>query len=80
MITIIQSRIKSVYIILVFKYVYSFNQIRFNQNYGVFGILDYLHGTNKIFTTTQAFKRHYIMTDTVPVKEKFPDLPTEKSS
>lgn len=58
---------------------YTFSQfetclfIRFNQNYGVLGILDYLHGTDSGFRKSKAFDRHLLLLSLVPLKKLYPD-------
>lgn len=51
---------------------------RFNQCFGVLGILDYLHGTDDLFRSNKAFDRHTILTGLTPAKELYPDPPKER--
>lgn len=48
---------------------------RFNQCYGVFGILDYLHGTDDQFRRGCGYSRHVILLGLTPAKELYPDPP-----
>ena len=49
--------------------------IRFNQCFGVFGILDYLHGTDDLFRSGQSYNRHVILLGLTPAKQLYPDPP-----
>lgn len=51
---------------------HDFHHAKFNNCFGVLGILDYLHGTDKQFRETINFKRHRTTWTTVPVKELYP--------
>lgn len=46
---------------------------RFNNCFGVLGIMDRLHGTDIMFRQTQAYPRHILMLSLVPPREVFPD-------
>ena len=46
---------------------------RFNQNFGVLGVLDRLHGTDSMFRKTKAYERHIMLLSLVPIKELYPD-------
>jgi hypothetical protein len=46
---------------------------RFNQCYGVLGILDWLHGTDSLFRKSKAYKRHRVLLNFVPAREAFPE-------
>lgn len=46
---------------------------RFNQNYGVLGILDRLHGTDAMFRKTKSYNRHILLLSLVPIKKLIPD-------
>lgn len=48
---------------------------RFNQCYGVLGVLDFLHGTDTVFRQTKAFERHKILLGLTPLSESIPDPP-----
>ena len=47
--------------------------LRFNQNYGVLGVLDRLHRTDAMFRKTKAYDRHIMLLSLVPIKEMLPD-------
>ena len=46
---------------------------RFTNNFGVLGILDYLHGTDEAFRKTAAYKRHRIMFSFTPANQLYTD-------
>ena len=46
---------------------------RFNQCYGVLGILDRLHNTNAQFLASKNYQRHIMHFSLTPVKVAFPD-------
>ena len=46
---------------------------RFNQNYGVLGILDRLHGTDGVFVNSIEYKRNIILLGLASAKELVPD-------
>lgn len=48
---------------------------RFNQCYGVLGVLDRLHGTDTLFKQTKAYERHVILLSLTPLTESIPDSP-----
>lgn len=48
---------------------------RFNQNFGVLGVLDRLHGTDANFKKTKAFERHTLLLSLTPLTESIPDPP-----
>jgi len=52
---------------------HDFHHLKFNQCYGVLGILDYLHGTDKLFRASKAYDRHIILLGTKPARELFPE-------
>lgn len=53
---------------------YSSIRFRFNNCFGVLGILDWLHGTDTLFRQTSAFDRHIVMLNAIPAREAFPDI------
>ncbi|KAH8024707.1 hypothetical protein HPB51_001036 [Rhipicephalus microplus] len=59
---------------------------RFRGNYGILGILDWLHGTDGAFRQSEAYQRHRLLLSFRPVHELYPDtggrrdLPTEGRS
>lgn len=48
---------------------------RFNQCYGVLGVLDHLHGTDTVFKQTKAYERHILLLGFTPLSESIPDPP-----
>ena len=46
---------------------------RFNQNYGVLGILDRLHGTDSVFVNSIECKRNFVLMGLKSAKELVPD-------
>lgn len=52
---------------------HDFHHLKFNQCYGVLGLLDRLHGTDSVFRSTQAYSRHIMMLSFIPPREVFPD-------
>jgi methylsterol monooxygenase len=46
---------------------------RFNQCYGVIGVLDRLHGTDVMFRKSKSYARHRLMLTLKPPREVFPD-------
>ncbi len=45
---------------------------RFNQCYGVYGILDYIHSTDKTFRSGDCYPRHTLLTGLTPAKTLYP--------
>ncbi|XP_071857580.1 fatty acid hydroxylase domain-containing protein 2 isoform X3 [Bombus fervidus] len=52
---------------------------RFNQCFGVLGVLDRIHGTDTQFRNSRAYQRHVMMLSLVPPREAFPDEVKYKS-
>lgn len=52
---------------------HDFHHMKFNQCYGVLGIMDYVHGTDALFRSNQAYQRHIILVGSTPLRETFPD-------
>jgi len=46
---------------------------RFNQCFGVLGVLDRIHGTDTMFRNSRAYSRHVLMLSLMPPREAFPD-------
>lgn len=57
----------------IMLFIYLYLSVRFNQCYGVVGILDYLHGTDILFRESGAYKRHTLLLGLTPAKELYPD-------
>nr|XP_045613309.1 fatty acid hydroxylase domain-containing protein 2-like isoform X2 [Procambarus clarkii] len=52
---------------------HDFHHLKFNQCYGVLGVLDLLHGTDDKFRASKCFSRHLMMLSLVPPREAYPD-------
>lgn len=46
---------------------------RFNQCFGVLGVLDRLHGTDVLFRNSKAYSRHMMILNIIAPRELFPD-------
>lgn len=57
---------------------HDFHHLKFNQCYGVLGVLDHLHGTDTIFKQTKAYERHILLLSFTPLTESIPDPPKKK--
>jgi methylsterol monooxygenase len=51
---------------------------RFNQCYGVIGVLDSIHGTDVMFRKSKSYARHTLMLTLKPSREAFPDESNRK--
>ncbi|NXN93863.1 FXDC2 protein, partial [Rhinopomastus cyanomelas] len=54
---------------------HDFHHLKFNQCYGVLGVLDYLHGTDRVFRQTKAYERHRVLLSFTPLSESIPESP-----
>uniref|UniRef100_A0A8C0B0X5 Fatty acid hydroxylase domain containing 2 n=1 Tax=Buteo japonicus TaxID=224669 RepID=A0A8C0B0X5_9AVES len=54
---------------------HDFHHLKFNQCYGVLGVLDYLHGTDTVFRQTKAYERHRVLLSFTPLSESIPEAP-----
>ncbi|XP_055714010.1 fatty acid hydroxylase domain-containing protein 2 [Phlebotomus papatasi] len=54
---------------------HDFHHLKFNNCFGVLGVLDRLHGTDSMFRHTKAYTRHIMMLSFTPPREAFPDSP-----
>lgn len=52
---------------------HDFHHLKFNNCFGVLGVLDRLHGTDSVFRTTKAYTRHIMMLSFIPPREAIPD-------
>ncbi|XP_050040095.2 fatty acid hydroxylase domain-containing protein 2-like [Dermacentor andersoni] len=52
---------------------HDFHHLTFRGNYGILGILDWLHGTDRAFRQSEAFQRHRVLLSLRPVHELYPD-------
>ncbi|KAA0720504.1 Fatty acid hydroxylase domain-containing protein 2 [Triplophysa tibetana] len=57
---------------------HDFHHLKFNQCYGVLGVLDRLHGTDDKFRNSKAYKRHTVLLSLTPLTESIP-TDTKKS-
>ncbi|XP_043841734.1 fatty acid hydroxylase domain-containing protein 2 [Dromiciops gliroides] len=54
---------------------HDYHHLKFNQCYGVLGVLDHLHGTDATFKQTKAYERHVLLLSLTPLSESIPDPP-----
>lgn len=54
---------------------HDFHHLKFNNCFGVLGVLDRLHGTDSNFRQTRAYMRHIMMLSFIPPREAFPEEP-----
>uniref|UniRef100_A0A1I8HYV7 Fatty acid hydroxylase domain-containing protein n=2 Tax=Macrostomum lignano TaxID=282301 RepID=A0A1I8HYV7_9PLAT len=52
---------------------HDFHHLKFVNNFGVLGVLDSLHGTDRLFRASKAYQRHFLLLSLVPVRELHPD-------
>ena len=52
---------------------HDYHHLKFNQNFGVLGILDSLHGTDSMFRSSKQAERHYMLLTSTPARELIPD-------
>ncbi|XP_025075417.1 fatty acid hydroxylase domain-containing protein 2 isoform X1 [Pogonomyrmex barbatus] len=52
---------------------HDFHHLKFNQCYGVLGVLDRIHGTDTQFRNSRNYARHVMMLSLIPPREAFPD-------
>ncbi|XP_068220553.1 fatty acid hydroxylase domain-containing protein 2-like [Palaemon carinicauda] len=53
---------------------HDFHHLKFNQCYGVMGILDHLHGTDKNFRASPNYARHQTFLNLTPPRQLYPDV------
>lgn len=53
---------------------HDFHHLHFNQNYGVLGLLDYLHGTDVLFRRSPQYRRHisFFLKHPPPLENTYP--------
>lgn len=56
---------------------HDYHHLKFNQCYGVLGVLDLLHGTDDRFRASKSFARHVMMLSLTPARILFPDSETD---
>ncbi|KAK2116598.1 Fatty acid hydroxylase domain-containing protein 2 [Saguinus oedipus] len=54
---------------------HDYHHRKFNQCYGVLGVLDHLHGTDTMFKQTKAYERHVLLLGFTPLSESIPESP-----
>lgn len=54
---------------------HDYHHLKFNQCYGVLGVLDHLHGTDTVFKQSKAYERHVLLLSLTPLTESIPDSP-----
>ncbi|XP_076446058.1 fatty acid hydroxylase domain-containing protein 2-like [Babylonia areolata] len=59
---------------------HDYHHLKFNQNYGVLGVLDRLHGTDNQFRASKAYQRHFLLLGFIPMSQQFPDQPSKSKS
>lgn len=57
---------------------HDYHHLKFNQNYGVLGVLDRLHGTDTQFRQSVEFQRHFLLLSTTPVTQQVPEPAKKK--
>lgn len=58
---------------------HDFHHLKFNQCYGVIGVLDRIHGTDVMFRNSKSYSRHVLMLTLKPPREVFPDESKRKT-
>nr|XP_002127353.1 fatty acid hydroxylase domain-containing protein 2 [Ciona intestinalis] len=59
---------------------HDYHHLKFNQCYGVLGILDRLHNTDGQFRASKNYQRHIMYFGLTPLKQVFPEEVPEKSA
>ncbi|ELV12310.1 fatty acid hydroxylase domain-containing protein 2 isoform X2 [Tupaia chinensis] len=54
---------------------HDYHHLKFNQCYGVLGVMDHLHGTDTMFKQTKAYERHTLLLGFTPLSESIPNCP-----
>jgi sterol desaturase/sphingolipid hydroxylase (fatty acid hydroxylase superfamily) len=57
---------------------HDFHHLKWNQNFGMLGVLDRLHGTDSLFRASKAYERHFLMLSLVPMRDMVPDATKKK--
>jgi len=53
---------------------HDYHHLKFNNCFGVLGVLDRLHGTDTQFLNSKQHERHFMSMTLVPVREQIPDV------
>lgn len=59
---------------------HDFHHLKFNQCFGILGVLDRLHGTDSAFRASSIYQRHIMLLSLVPIKQLYPDNTKEKAN
>ncbi|XP_065182750.1 fatty acid hydroxylase domain-containing protein 2-like [Sycon ciliatum] len=58
----------------IFEVIFFYSH-RFNQNFGMLGIFDFLYGTDSRFRKSKSYERHSMLLGTTPANVLIPDEP-----
>lgn len=58
---------------------HDYHHAKFNQCYGVVGVLDYLHSTDAMFRSGPCYPRHTLLTGLAPAKTVYPDTASKRN-
>jgi len=54
---------------------HDYHHVRFNENFGLVGLMDWIHGTSKNFRKSKAFERHYCFWPSTTMLSAISDMP-----
>lgn len=57
---------------------HDYHHLKFNNCFGVLGVLDRLHGTDLQFRASKQYQRHVMLLNSVPMNQQFPSSPKKK--
>ncbi|XP_052281980.1 fatty acid hydroxylase domain-containing protein 2-like isoform X2 [Dreissena polymorpha] len=57
---------------------HDYHHLKFNQNFGVLGVLDRLHGTDTVFRQSKQYQRHIMLLSLAPLTQQIPTSPKKK--
>lgn len=57
---------------------HDYHHLKFNNCFGVLGVLDRLHGTDLQFRASKQYERHVMLLNSVPMNQQFPTSPKKK--
>lgn len=57
---------------------HDYHHLKFNNCFGVLGVLDRLHGTDLQFRASKQYQRHVMLLNSVPLNQQIPDSPKKK--
>lgn len=52
---------------------HDFHHLKFNQCFGILGVLDRIHGTDRLFRSTRNYDRHTTLLTLTPARQLYPD-------